>query len=245
MGRLKKRQAPQVFGRPQIKSIFITGTDTGVGKTVVAAGIASALRRRGLNVGVMKPVATGAKRRSNKLVSEDAELLLQASGARDPMELVNPVCLEAALAPSVAAKLANKPVSLNKIWKAYRVLTYMHEAMVVEGAGGLMVPILERYYVADMIKRMRVPVVIVSRPTLGTLNHTLLTVRVAEQYGLDVRGIIINYHDKFKRGVVERLNPSLLEDICNLPVLAEIPHLPEVRPSSLELEVFDEIVNFL
>lgn len=242
---MKRRQEPPAFGRPQVKAIFITGTDTGVGKTVVAAGIAAALRRRGLNVGVMKPVATGARRRGNRLVSDDAEFLLQASGAKDPMELVNPICLEAPLAPSVAAKLAHKPVSLNKVWKAYKVLTYVHEAIIVEGVGGLMVPILERYYVADMIRRMRIPVLIVSRPTLGTLNHTLLTVRVAEQYGLDVRGIIINYHEKFKRGVVERLNPSLLEDICNLPVLGEIPHLPEVRPSSLELEVFDEIVNFL
>ncbi|HLG42157.1 MAG TPA: dethiobiotin synthase [Planctomycetota bacterium] len=235
----------QVFAPPQpARGIFITGTDTEIGKTVVAAGLASALRRRGLKVGVMKPIATGCARKRGRLVSDDAELLVSVSGCQAPMELVSPIRLEAPLAPSVATKMAERPLNLQRIWKAYKVLSYMHEALVVEGIGGLMVPILERYFVADMIKRMGLPVMIVSRPSLGTINHTALTVKVAEQYGLTVRGVVINYHNPF-RGVAERTAAMSIEEATNVPVLAEVPHLASISAKSLRLDVFDELANFV
>jgi len=229
---------------PPARGIFITGTDTEVGKTVVAAGLAAALKRRGLKVGVMKPIATGCERRRGRLVSQDAELLVSLSGCQAPMELVSPIRMEAALAPSVATKMAERPLNLQRVWKAFKVLSYMHEALVVEGIGGLMVPILERYFVADMIKRMGLPVMIVARPALGTINHTTLTVRVAEQMGLAVRGVVINYHKPF-RGVAERTAAMSIEEATNVPVLAEVPHLPSISPKTLRLGVFDELANIV
>ncbi len=228
-----------------MRSVFVTGTDTGVGKTVVAAGIAAAMLRTGANVGVMKPVATGGKRRGATITSADAEFLIAATGVRDPLALVNPISLEPPMAPYLAARITHKPIELPRIWKAFKVLCAMHHYMVVEGVGGLMVPIQERYFVADMIQRMKLPVIVVTRPTLGTINHTVLTVTAARQYGLDVIGLVVNYADKIRAGVVEKLNPEALEGACNAPVLAEVPHLGELDPKSLPHEPFDEIVNQL
>jgi dethiobiotin synthetase len=228
-----------------MRSVFITATGTEIGKTVVAAGIASALHRRGVNVGVMKPVATGGKRVGSRVLSEDAQLLSQAAGVRTPMELVNPVSFEAPLAPAIAAKIAHKPVKIEHVWKAFKVLSSMHEVLIVEGVGGLMVPIAERYFVADMAQRMRLPLIVVTLPSLGTINHTTLTVMAARQYGLEVRGIVVNYASKGPVGVAERLAPEALEQACNVPVLAEVPHLGSVGLESLKHEVFDELVNAL
>jgi len=228
-----------------MKSIFVTGTDTDVGKTVVAGGLAAAMKRRGVNVGVMKPIATGGKRRGGALVSEDAEFLTAAAGVRDPRELVNPVCLEPALSPHLAARMGPKPVEIPAVWKAYKVLRSMHDTMVVEGVGGLMVPLLDRYFVADMVQRMRLPLVIVTRPTLGTINHTLLTVMAARQYGLEVIGLVVNYAQRIRAGVAEKLNPDALESACNVPLLGEVPFLDDLSARDLPHEPFDEIVNGL
>ena len=200
-------------------SIFITGTDTGVGKTVVTAGIAAALRRRGVDVGVMKPVATGAV----DGVSEDALLLRKAAGVGDPSELINPVCLEPPLAPSVAARITGTRIDLRRVWSAYRTLSARHECMIVEGVGGLLVPILDRYPVARMAKRLGLPLVIVVRPTLGTINHTALTVHAARSFGLRVLGIVINHSEKLERGPAERTNPLALKTECRVPILGEVP----------------------
>jgi dethiobiotin synthetase len=227
------------------RSIFVTGTGTDVGKTVVAAGIAATLRRHGINVGVMKPVSTGGKRVGPRIISEDAQFLAQAAGVRHPMELINPIALEPALAPSIAAKLSHKAIHLERVWKAFKVLSSMHEVLVVEGVGGLMVPILDRYFVADMAQRMRLPIVIVTLPELGTINHTTLTAMAARQYGLEIRGLVVNNRHKGPTGVAEKLNPDALENTCNTPVLAEIPHLGSVGFDALKHEVFEELVNTL
>lgn len=228
-----------------IRSVFVTGTDTDVGKTVVAAGIAAELARRGVNVGVMKPVATGGKRRGGRVISDDAEFLRKAAGVRDPMELVNPICLEPALAPSIAARITHQPIDLKHVWKAYKVLSSAHDCMVVEGVGGLFVPLHERYYVAHLTQRLGLPLVIVTRPTLGTINHTALTAHAAHTFGLEVRGLVVNHHAKFRIGVAERLNPATLEMEANAPVLGEVPYLGDDPAKGLDHEVFEEIVNQL
>ncbi|MBI2266456.1 MAG: dethiobiotin synthase [Armatimonadetes bacterium] len=174
------------------KGYFITGTDTGVGKTLVAGGLAALYKNKGLNVGVMKPVATGCKRINNTLVSDDAVFLKLAAEVDDEYELINPVSLEQPLAPTVAARLSNTKIDSDKINTAFDTLCERHEYMIVEGIGGLLVPINEYYFVVDMAEEMELPVIVVCRPTLGTINHTLLTVSYARQHGLDVKGIIIN-----------------------------------------------------
>lgn len=201
------------------RSVFVTGTDTEVGKTVVSAGIAAALARRGVDVGVMKPVATGGS------PSEDALHLRRAAGVADPVELVNPVCFKAPLAPTEAARRERRRVDLAPAWRAWKRLRRAHDRMVVEGIGGLLVPLRRGYTVADMAARLGLPLVIVTRPALGTINHTSLTVRVARQAGLRVAGIVINHHLRFRRGAAERTAARALREATGAKILAEVPWL--------------------
>jgi len=217
-------------------SVFVTGTDTGVGKTVVAGGIAAALRRRGVRVGVMKPFATGVDGRS-----EDAEFLRRAAGVDDALDLVNPVRFRPPLAPSVAARLAGRPVDLRAVWKAFRALAARHDCLVVEGVGGLLVPVRPRVPVAAVARRLALPLIVVTRPTLGTINHTLLTVLAARAYRLRVIGLVVNHHAAGRRGLVERLNPRTLEEETRLPILAEIPYLGRDPARALGHPAFDRL----
>jgi dethiobiotin synthetase len=222
------------------RSLFVTGTDTGVGKTVVAAGIAAALRRRGVDVGVMKPFATGVRR-----VSGDAELLRRAAGADDPVDLVNPVRLGPPLAPSVAARLTGRRVDLRAVFSAFRSLASRHECLVVEGVGGLLVPVRDRVPVAEVARRMGLPILVVTRATLGTINHTLLTVLAARARGLRVLGLVINHPAKSRRGLAERTNPEALRRETGLPVLAQIPYLGPDPSRSLRHPAFDRLADRL
>lgn len=205
------------------RSILVTGTDTGVGKTLVTGGIAAALARRGVDVGVMKPFATGAVRVAGRLVSDDARFLQQAAGIDDPLDLINPSCLRPPLAPSMAAKVAKTRIDLKAVEAAWRRLQARHSTMIVEGVGGLLVPLLTRWTVADLARRWKLPLVIVTRPALGTLNHTKLTVLAARSHGLKVLGLVINAAVPSRRGLAERLNPAALAEETGVPVLGEIP----------------------
>ena len=198
------------------RSLLVTGTDTGIGKTVVAAGLAAALRRRGVDVGVMKPVACGD--------TADAVHLKRTSGVDDPLALVNPLYFKAPLAPSVAAAVEKRPVDLRPVWAAYRELLRRHDGVVVEGVGGLLVPIRPRWTVAHLAKRLRLPLVIVTRPKLGTLNHTALTVLAARAFGLKIFGLIVNFAEP---GGSDRRTWSALEEETGLPILGVVPHRPK------------------
>lgn len=208
------------------RAVFITGTDTGVGKTLVAAGLAAAYVRLGFNTGVMKPFATGARRVRGRLVSEDVTRLCAAAGSEDPLDLVAPVLLEAPLAPSVAARLARTPIDLPRVKRCYRRLLERHERLVVEGVGGILVPLRDRYPLARFIAGLRIPVIIVARASLGTINHTALTVLAARAHGLRVLGLLINRTEPGRPGLAERTNPGALRRETGLPVLAELPRFP-------------------
>lgn len=205
-------------------SLMVTGTDTGVGKTFVSSGVARELARRGLPVGVMKPFATGALTVRGRLVSEDALLLKKAAGVDDPLELVNPVCLKPPLAPDMAARVARRPITPGAVWSAWKTLSRKHRPMVVEGVGGLLVPLFTGFTVADLAKRLRLPLLIVTRPALGTLNHTALTVHAARTHGLRILGLVVNYAARTRKGLAERLNPAALEQLTGVPVLGIVPY---------------------
>ncbi|MDP6957975.1 MAG: dethiobiotin synthase, partial [Planctomycetota bacterium] len=158
-----------------MRSIFITGTDTGVGKTVVATGIAKALTKKGLDVGVMKPFATGGVEQNGTLISEDAVALRNSVLNPDPLDLINPICYHTPLAPKVAARVEGKEQRLNLVDRAWDQLKERHSTMIVEGIGGLLVPLRKKFFVVDLAKKLELPLVIVTRPSLGTLNHTLMT----------------------------------------------------------------------
>jgi len=174
------------------KGVFVTGIDTGVGKTVIAGAIAATIKAYGLDVCVMKPLATGAKEIDGKLISEDAVYLKKIIDSTDDDDLVNPIRLKPPLAPTMAASKSGIPIDLDKIWKAYDELTSKHGFIVVEGIGGLMVPIDDNTLVADMALKMDLALVIVSKHYLGAINHTLLTLEYARSRNLRIKGIIFN-----------------------------------------------------
>lgn len=212
----------------QINGVFVTGTDTDCGKTIVAGGIARALLHKGFNVGVMKPLATwgdpsrepGSRKR---WISEDALHLRQAAATSDSLDLINPYCFKAAMAPWPAARLEKKNIDVNRVMSAYRELCRRHDFMVVEGVGGLMVPIKRDFFVIDLIQKMHIAAIVVARPDLGTLNHTLLTVEALKASGIPLAGVIVNNWQG--KSWAERSNPQVLRKILNRNVLV-IPHQP-------------------
>lgn len=202
------------------KGIFITGTDTGVGKTYIAAGMAKALRDHQLDVGVMKPAETGCRMHAGKLQPRDALSLLKASGARDALDLVNPYRFRRPLAPSVAAELDNRTIDPDRILSAYRILDARHEFIIVEGAGGIMAPLTQGYLFLDLAEALGLPVVIVARPGLGTINHTLLTISVLRERKIPIAGIVVNYAEEIKPGLAEETSHLVIEKISGVPILA-------------------------
>ncbi|MDY6934863.1 MAG: dethiobiotin synthase [Spirochaetota bacterium] len=221
--------------------MFITGTDTDVGKTIVAAGFACAIKARGMDVGVMKPVATGAARIRDELISDDVRFLVESIKCVDEITNINPITLELPLSPLVASRLEKREIDIGKIREAYGMLCARHDYVVVEGIGGILVPILEDYYVTDLIRELDLPVIIVTRPSLGTINQTLLTVREAMRNGIEVRGVIISGYDEINAGIAERTNPEILKEISDIPLLGILPYDHEVDVSACKTGNIEEL----
>lgn len=207
---------------------FITGTDTGVGKTHVTAALLRELRHRGHHAAAYKPIACGPGGRN------DAKTYRRLMDNQVPLDLLNPVYLRHSLAPSVAAQLTNTRIDLRKIHSGFRLLTSGFSPVLVEGAGGLLVPIKRNYLIADLIRQLDLPVIIVARLGLGTLNHTLLTVRAAA--GLKIAGIILN-DTTGQRGLAERTNIQEIPKLTGVPLLGVVAHnrQPDVRSIVLKL----------
>ncbi len=201
--------------------LFITGTDTDVGKTTVAAGLAGALKNMGYSVGVMKPVQSGAGMRNGRLYSQDAELMVKAVGCEDEEKLVCPVLLREALAPGVAAEIEGKNVDIELIKNAYAELERRHDLVIVEGAGGIAVPLKNKFLISDLIAYLGLPAIIVARAGLGTINHTFLTIEHARKCGIAIMGVIIN---NYKGGLAEETNPKVISGLTGIPVIGVIPY---------------------
>ena len=174
-----------------MKSLFVTGNDTGVGKTCVTASIVKNLRDMDIDVGVMKPFASGYKKNSNS-ISEDVEILMKYSDSHDPIDLVNPYFFEIPTSPYDAAKTLTQKISLRKITDAYDKLLLSHDLVVVEGIGGLMTPITQNYFISNLISELDIDTIIVIGSKLGTVNHTMLTYEHCKQMHLKLKGFVIN-----------------------------------------------------
>ncbi|RJX22589.1 MAG: dethiobiotin synthase [Desulforudis sp.] len=209
-------------GRGALKGFFVTGTDTGVGKTLVAGALAAALRTAGLNVGVFKPVQSGALQEEP---DSDAALLKTYSGVDDLVREICPVAFPAPLAPLVAAKVEGVTLSPGWYEPALRRLEERYDYLLVEGAGGLAVPLAPGLLVLDVMKHFGLPVLLVARPTLGTVNHTLLSVEALRARGLTVAGVLLNGFREGAIGICEQTNPELIEEYGRIPVLARLPWL--------------------
>ncbi len=225
------------------KGIFVTGTDTGVGKTVVAAALAGLLKAEGVDVGVMKPVQSGGVRENGRLISEDARFLSKAAGVVDEPGLVNPYCLEPPLSPNVAARVSGVEIDPTAITTAFRELAGRHDLIVVEGAGGLLVPISDDFLIADLIVALGLPILVVARPNLGTINHTLLTIRCARHMGIKPIGTVINGYRDDAAGLAERTSPDEIERLSGLPIIGILPYLPSVDVAGARLGNLFEVAG--
>ncbi|NWJ20724.1 dethiobiotin synthase [Marine Group I thaumarchaeote] len=212
-----------------MKSLFITGTDTDVGKTYIATGLAVSFRKMGINVGVMKPFAAGrAQKKGYK--SEDIVILSRAAKACDPEKLVNPQFFKIPASPYTAWKTLKTKPKISTILSSFKKLTKLHDMILVEGMGGIMTPILKNYYITNLIKEMKIPTVIVTRSKIGTVNHTIMTCKMCEKYKIPVKGIIINnFDDGYPIPELKRD----LQNLTGIKVLGSIPFIKNMSDTSL------------
>ena len=201
------------------KGIFVTGTDTGVGKTIVTAAIAWNLIQAGRKVAVMKPVQTGT------IISgpTDIEFVQKVLGPDSSLDVSCPYMFPDPVAPLVASMLSGERIDIRSIEDSYSKLADQNDTVIVEGAGGLQVPILEDYFMSDLAMDLNIPILIVTRPNLGTLNHTFLTLESAKRKGLDVAGIVISNYP-WDPGIPEQTNPELIISMTGVNILGILPH---------------------
>ncbi|MBP2627923.1 MAG: Dethiobiotin synthetase [Firmicutes bacterium] len=219
-----------------MSGLFITATDTDVGKTVITGAIAATFKARGLHVGVMKPIASGAVADGfGKLVAEDATFLMGAAGiGESERDLVNPLCLSPALTPAVAAVVSGVEVEIPAILKAYQVLAKSYDPILVEGVGGITSPLWQDYLLADLMAELALPVIVVTRPNLGTINHTVLTVEYARRRGLHVAGIIINGWNEGEVSILERSNEEYITHLTGVPILGKFPYSRAISEGEIQ-----------
>ena len=212
-----------------MKSLFITGTDTDVGKTYITAGLAITLRKMSIDVGVMKPFAAGVAQKKG-FKSEDVEILSNAAQINDSETLVNPQFFPISASPYTAWKKLKIKPKIPLILSSFKKLSKKHDMMLVEGMGGTLTPILKNYYITNLIKDMKIPTVIVTRSKVGTVNHTLMTVMMCQKYKIPIKGIIINNFDK---GYPINQLKKDLEDLTGIKVLGSIPFINDLSDKSL------------
>lgn len=220
--------------------VFITGTDTGVGKTLVAAALALHVKKRGLSVGVMKPIETGVS--AGETARSDAARLRSIIESEEPLGAICPYSFELPVAPLTAAQLAGQALNPDTIRRIYRLLSSRYEYMVVEGIGGVHVPITPRSNVMDLVKQLRLPVVIVGRSGLGGINHALLTIEALRRKRIHIIALVLNRTGPVRSELAraqERSTVAILRKQAGVPVLGPLSYesgLPDrFRPSVIEL----------
>jgi dethiobiotin synthetase len=214
---------------------FVTGTDTGVGKTLVSAGLLHALARHHRRVVGMKPVAAGVVPWGNDVASEDAIALRAASTVAVPAALDNPVLLPDPLSPHIAAARAGVQIDIAAIVRSYQALAAEADAVVVEGAGGFHVPLSDTATGADLAQALALPVVLVVGLRLGCLNHALLTAEAIRARGLTLAGWVANRVDPAMLAADE--NIAYLRARLQAPLLAEVPHQAAPDASTLAFDL--------
>jgi dethiobiotin synthetase len=213
---------------PPLRGIFITGTDTDVGKTWVAAGLTAALRQRGVKAVYFKPVQSGCPREDGRLIPTDADFARTLAGLSEPLEVLTPIALELPLAPGVAAAQAGVDLDLGLIAAGLEDLARRYEFLVVEGAGGLYVPLIGTHFlVLDLIRWLHLPLAVVAKSGLGTINHTVLTVKAAQAAGIEVAGVILNRYPAHP-GLAAATNPGVIEALTGVPILGRLPEVPDL-----------------
>ncbi len=218
------------------KALYIIGTDTDVGKTVITGAIAAYLKKSGRDVGVYKPF---------QCAGNDAAILQQLAQSQDEPKEINPYYFEEALAPAVAAERAQSHIDFVKVVETFRTLQTRHEILISEGAGGLLVPLIGNKTHIELLKELRVPVLVVGRLGLGTINHTLLTLEVLKHNHIPCYGVILNELSP-QNSVAEATNPQVLTDYYQVPLLGVFPYCPPPHEATkLCTSLPKELSNFL
>ncbi len=210
---------------------FVTGTDTGVGKTLVACALLRAMAARGLRSVGMKPVAAGAEPGAQGLKHEDVERLAAAGNVVAPREHVNPYCFQPPIAPHIAAAQTGTEIELERIERSFRALAALADVVIVEGAGGFRVPLGPAADTAQLATRLALPVVLVVGMRLGCLNHALLTLEAIAARGLKLAGWVANHIDP--QMVAADENVRALEERIAAPLIARIAHVPAPDPAAI------------
>lgn len=203
--------------------LFITGTDTDVGKTYVTSFIAQDLTNRKLNTGVYKPLCSGAELTNGEPVWNDVEMLWEASGKKHDRKRICPQCFLEPAAPPVAAKMENKEINHALIYEGVNWWKSNSDILLVEGIGGFLCPMTEEEIIADFALRIQLPLIIVSRMSLGTINHTLLTLEAVKSRGLKIAGIIMNQSTAGDDDITTNSNPEEIQKRTDVPVLGIVP----------------------
>jgi len=209
-----------------LRGCFITGTDTGVGKTVVTAALAAAFAKHGYAVGVMKPIETGVP--SSADAGSDAARLRAAARSSDTLTEIRPYAFRRLLAPLDAARLEKIAVTLPTIMRAFHTLQSRHEVVLVEGVGGVHVPITPSLDVSDLIYRMKLPTIVLGRVSLGGINHALLTLGALRQRKISVLALVLNQTLPVQTATAreqKRSTVRLLRQLAGVPVIGPLPYL--------------------
>lgn len=217
------------------RGIFVTGTDTEIGKTAITAGLAAVLKRRGINAGVMKPISAGSR--------ADAKLLRRAARSNQPLDTINPIYLRDPLSPNIAVRREGKILDLAPVFDAFNHLSKIHDCLLVEGVGGLLVPITDDVLVADFAARLDLPLLIVARAALGTINHTLLTIEAARSRGLQIKSVIYNTLSPGGPDVSAQMSPGVVTRISGVPSSGTVPYDPNVDVNAVCLGGMVELIE--
>jgi len=212
-----------------MKPLFITATDTDIGKTYVCAGLAHSLKKSGIDVGIMKPFACGTKQKTG-FSSNDLTLLSEAAIINDTEELLNPFFFPIPASPYTAAKNLGVKIDIKHVLECFNKLDKIHDVMLVEGIGGIMTPILNDYTIINLIKDLQANTIIVTSSRVGTVNHTILTCNICKNMNIPVKGLIINNFDSTGYPILELERD--LSALTNLPVLCSLPHMKKFNLSA-------------
>ncbi len=227
---------------------FVTGTDTNVGKTVIAGALARLLREYGRKVGVYKPIATGCRRDLHLgLVSGDTEFLAHCADTDQNLEEITPVRYAGDLAPLVAAERQHRPIDWAAIDQQWQRIIRTHDWVIVEGAGGLLTPIDVNNSMADLARQFALPLVVVARAALGTINHTLLTLEAAKARGLPVAAVIVNGYRPASATLAEETNPEVIARLAHIPIPLIVPFDPhtDIRQGDIGESVLFPLREFV
>jgi len=223
------------------RGFFITGTDTGVGKTVIAGALIRVFMAHGIGTCGMKPIETGCLRSGNFLYPSDGLFLMDVAGFPGDIDAITPYRFETPAAPLAASERECRNIEVNVLMNAFNLLSSRYQAVIVEGAGGLLVPIKKDYFMLNLARDLDLALIVISRPSLGTINHTLLTVGYALKEGIEVSGIIVNFHEPPRRSFVEETNLQILKDLSPVPLFGSFPYLEDLGGETLESAAFSHL----